>query len=197
MILLLAALALGPGSHTISLSDGGFEREAIVLVPPGGGEGRPLFVAMHGGGGTGAGLDRHVDGSLSALSRRERVVVAFPQGVDKSWNDGRGAGAIGAQRRGVDDVRFLSALIERILRETGADRRRVYMAGISNGGMMSHRFACERAGVLAAGGAVMSAMPEATGRTCAPARPVPFIMMNGTKDPLIPWDGEEVRGPIG
>jgi polyhydroxybutyrate depolymerase len=86
-----------------------------------------------------------------------------------------------------------SALADRLVKEGVADPRGLYAAGISNGGFMSHALACRDAGRWAAIGAVVTSMGEAVAADCKPTRPVPVLMVNGTEDRLIPWDGREVR----
>src|SRR5581483_5449561 len=70
-----------------------------------------------------------------------------------------------------------------------ADPARVYLAGISNGGMMTFRMLCEAADLIAGAGTIIASMPAAIGEGCAPAKPVALAMLNGTADPLVPYEG--------
>lgn len=74
---------------------------------------------------------------------------------------------------------------------------RTYAAGISNGGMMSMRLACEMLGRFAAIATVGANMPAALAASCRPAPAVPLAMFSGTADPLMPYAGGSVAGPIG
>jgi polyhydroxybutyrate depolymerase len=70
-----------------------------------------------------------------------------------------------------------------------ADPARLYMVGISSGGMMTFRMLCEAAELFAGAGTIIASMPAAAGTRCRPARPVPVVMFNGTADPLVPYRG--------
>jgi polyhydroxybutyrate depolymerase len=93
-----------------------------------------------------------------------------------------------------DDVGFLAAVIEDVLRRESADPRRVYLSGFSNGAGMAFRFAAERADLLAAiapvAGYCAVGYPQ-------PSRPVPTLYLVGTADPLVPLHGGSVRLPWG
>jgi polyhydroxybutyrate depolymerase len=69
------------------------------------------------------------------------------------------------------------------------NRRRVYAAGLSNGGIMTERLACDLAGKIAAAVAVEGTMSVYSSQHCAPERPVPFMLIQGTADPLVPYSG--------
>jgi polyhydroxybutyrate depolymerase len=148
----------------------------------------PLVIVLHGGGGTGQGMERLADG-LNALADREAFIVVYPNGIDGHWNDGRGSEDGSAAADEVDDVGFLSALISHLAGEFPVDLGRVYVTGISNGGMMSFRMACELPEKIAAVAAAAAAMSEPLSARCSPARPVSVLIMHGTDDPLVPWQG--------
>ena len=108
--------------------------------------------------------------------------MAYPDGVDHGWNDGRGVGP------DVDDVAFLETLLQNLDDDFSIDRARVYVTGISNGGMMAMRFACDRADLVAAIAPVSALLPRAL-QARRPARSVPVVLFNGTADPVMPYDG--------
>ncbi|MBI4345309.1 MAG: prolyl oligopeptidase family serine peptidase [Elusimicrobia bacterium] len=181
-----AALAVATSA---ALEHGGVRREYTLVEPPGLAGPAPVVFALHGGGGRGRNFRTHIDGRLDALAVREKFRVAYPEGVNKAWNDGRDfKGASGA-----DDLGFLAALADTLVREGKADSRRLYLLGVSNGGFMAHALACAQADRWAAIGAVIASLGESVAAKCRPARPVPVLMVNGTEDRLIPWDGRSVR----
>jgi polyhydroxybutyrate depolymerase len=145
----------------------------------------PLVIALHGGGGSGAGM-RGLTG-LDATADASGFVVAYPDGYETSWADGRGTTA--AEVAGVDDVAFASALIDDIAARTPVDRSRVYVTGISNGGMMSLRLACQLSEKIAAAAPVAANMPVNLSTACAPSRPVSVMFIHGDLDPLMPRNG--------
>jgi polyhydroxybutyrate depolymerase len=157
------------------------------------GEGkRPLLLALHGGGGTGKGMESitHFD----AVADEEGFVVVYPDGLELGWNDGRVETPAG--QRGADDVGFVSALIDHFAAGFAADPARVYVAGLSNGAMMSLRVACDLAGKVTAVGAVAGLHPETLG-TCKLARPIPVVLFAGTADPIVPYAGGPILGDRG
>lgn len=175
---------------------GGRDRRYLVHLPPRAGAARPaLVLALHGGGGRAEGVAAQT--GFSSLAEREGFVVAYPDGVDKGWNDGRDGVPSTAARENVDDVGFLAAVIDDVARRDAIDRSRVYVTGISNGAFMSSRFACERAELVAAIGLVAGTMGPELAAACRFARPVAVIAFLGTADPLVPYEGGVVHlGPF-
>ncbi len=171
----------------------GLKRTYRLHVPsrPPGKSSMPLLIVLHGGGGGG---DRMaVFTGFDRLADREGFLVAYPDGIEKHWNDGRDLACYRAQRENVDDVRFISDLIATLKTDYPVDPGRVYVAGVSNGAMMSYRLACELTDEIAAIAAVIGAMGANIARSCVPTRPIPVLMIGGTADPLVPWQGGEVR----
>ncbi|MDR7486081.1 MAG: PHB depolymerase family esterase [Armatimonadota bacterium] len=191
-----AAAWRGPGGsqpHTIIF--GGLTRTYRTYVPSGGAGPMPLLLALHGGGGSGAAMERLTQGGLNRLADRERFVVVYPDGVDRHWNDGRGIQAYRAHREDLDDVGFIAALIGRVAQSVPIDERRVYATGISNGGLMAFRLARELADRVAAIALVATSMSEPLAQMPGPARAISVLLMPGTQDPLVPWSGGEIGFP--
>ena len=151
----------------------------------------PLVIALHGGGGNGHKM--HKLSHLSLLADRYGFIVAYPDAVEGHWNDGRGMDQYRSQKDNIDDVGFISRMIAAIAGEYNIQNHRVYVTGASNGAMMSLRLGCELAHKITAIAPVIGAMPENLVGQCAPARPVPLMMINGTDDPLVPWEGGYVH----
>ena len=153
----------------------------------------PLVLAVHGGGGTAEQFDRGTNGQFSREVVKRGWVVAFPQGVAKGWNDGRPLTSLrDRQRRGVDDVAFLGALIDHLHETHGIDTSRVYATGISNGGFMSFRLGLELSSKIAAIAPVTANLAKVhDGKK--PVHPVGLLVINGTEDPLVPYAGGQVR----
>jgi polyhydroxybutyrate depolymerase len=151
----------------------------------------PLVLALHGGGGTGKRMHRLT--GLNTLADRHGFIAVYPDAVDKHWNDGRNLPSYRSQRENIDDVGFISALVEALSDQYAVDRNRVYVTGASNGAMMSFRLACELTHKIAAIAPVIGSMGENISRTCAPSRPIPVLIVGGTGDPLVPWNGGHVH----
>jgi polyhydroxybutyrate depolymerase len=188
----LAALILlsGPAVATEeSMESGGRTRWWLVHEPsPRPAGPLPLVLALHGGGGSPSGAERMT--GLNALSDREGFIVVYPAGTGffsgrlLTWNSGNCCGY--ARRKDVDDVGFLAALIERFIKDGRVDPKRVYATGMSNGAMMAHRLACERADLLAAIAPVAGAVGVPR---CEPSRPVSVLMIHGRADQHVPYEG--------
>jgi len=151
----------------------------------------PLVIVLHGGGGTGAGMVKLT--GFNTVADRERFIVVYPDGVDRHWNDGRGVEWYRAHTQDIDDVGFISALIDELSGKLNIDSKRVYATGISNGGMMSYRLGCELSQRIAAIAAVTASIAVNKAKEWSPSRPMPVMIIAGTADPLVPWDGGDIR----
>jgi polyhydroxybutyrate depolymerase len=176
-----------------SLNVGGLQRTYELTVPDFARHGgpRPLLIELHGGGGSGQGIERLA--RFGPLAERDGVVLVAPDGIRRSWNDGRRAPRIGATAGGVDDVGFIVALIDDLAHRYPIDLGRVYVAGMSNGAMMAGRLAATVPDRVAAFAQVAGTAPADAASWCHPGRPVPIIQIHGTADMLVPYVG----GPIG
>jgi len=125
--------------------------------------------------------------------KRRGLTAAFPRGLGLLWNDGRNA----AWASGADDVGFLRRLAQRLVANGTADPARLYLVGVSNGGMMALRMLCETPETFAGAGLVIASMPAEVGARCRLRRPVPIVMLNGTADTLIPYGGGNVGFGVG
>jgi polyhydroxybutyrate depolymerase len=134
-------------NFTASIMHNGLKRSYLIHLPPDD-KSRPmsLVIALHGGGGTGSRMEKLTQGGFNALSDREGFIVVYPDGLEKHWNDGRSVKEAGwrAHKENVDDVGFISALIEHLVKEQNVDPKRVYITGVSNGALMASKLACEK-----------------------------------------------------
>ena len=151
----------------------------------------PLVIVLHGGGGNGAGMVKLT--GFNVVSDREGFIVVYPDGIDRHWNDGRGVEWYRAHRQDIDDVGFISALTDELSRKLNIDAKRVYATGISNGGMMSYRLGCELSDRIAAIAAVAASLAVNKVKEWSPTRPIPVMIIAGTADPLVPWNGGYIR----
>jgi len=149
----------------------------------------PLVIVLHGNTQTGA--DMITRTAWPTVARRENFAVVFPDGLNHSWADLRPnnmrAGRI--PPHGTDDIAFIVKLVEKLVADGSADPKRIYVTGISNGGAMTMTLVCKRADLFTAAASVIMNLTEQSAGLCRPSRPVPMLMMNGTADPLIPYNG--------
>ena len=183
---------LGPTGDLKSVCRGvdhdGLRRTYRVYRPEGAGMLGAIVFVLHGAGGSGAAQERIDGGSFARLAARERFLLAFPDGVGRQWSDGRGRTRAGD----VDDVGYLTALLDRLRGEYALTGAPAFVAGMSNGGMMAYRLACDVPDRFAAAAAVVANLSNRLAETCQPGRPISLLVMNGTADPLMPYDGGEV-----
>jgi polyhydroxybutyrate depolymerase len=192
---LLSALLLhGSGETRLTIDVSGRTRSFVLFQPVGLSGSVPLVIALHGRLGTGSGMEKLTH--FEAIAEREKFLLIYPDGVKKSWNDGRGTPA---EKEGVDDVGFIRALIDSAVRHWSVDPKRVYVTGISNGGFMTMRLATELPDRIAAAAVVVATMDAGTAQAAARSheQPVSLLIVHGTKDPLVPFGGGSVHSKAG
>jgi polyhydroxybutyrate depolymerase len=129
---------------------------------------------------------------FNVLADRKGFFVVYPDGLDRRWRDGRGAeGEMPAGE--VDDVAFISELIDRLAQTHPIDTSRVFVTGMSNGGMMSFRLAMDLGHKIAAAAPVGTSMPASLARREVKPAPVSMLIIGGVEDPIVPWEGGEIR----
>lgn len=149
----------------------------------------PLVIVLHGK--TQRGADMIARTAWPQVAKREGLAVVFPDGLNHAWVDARtkAGPALRGPPPGTDDVAFIAKLVEKLVANGTADPKRVYVAGISNGGAMAMTLACARADLFAAAASVIMNLTDEAAVTCHPSRPLPMLLMNGTADPLVPYEG--------
>jgi len=156
---------------------------------------RPMVVVLHGGLGDDDDAVTLSFGKLNVLAAEDDFLVVYPNGVGGHWNDGRNVQRYVAQRERINDVGFLSKLVDDLVEKQNVDAASIFVVGVSDGAMMAHRFACERTDQLRAFAAVIGSMPYnvARRRSRCGKQPLSVLMINGSEDPIVPWDGGTVR----
>lgn len=203
LLWLAAAVAEAADDGYVTMRSHGLERRYILVAPsvvPA--QGVPLIVVLHGTVGNGLKMQQGL--GFDAYVQPRGVAIAYPDAYiaprsrrDRTtrWNDGRGT--LESSRLGVDDVAFLRDLVDDIDRRLRLDRRRLFVTGPSNGGIMAYRAACEAADLFAAAAPVIGNIASPIYDSCRPARPISLLAINGTADPFVPFDGGEVCSTIG
>ncbi|MEL6356277.1 MAG: PHB depolymerase family esterase [Bacteroidota bacterium] len=180
-----------------SLLHQNIQRKYIIHIPPSytGDSPTPLVITLHGGSGT----NQNAQGftQMNFASNDNGFLVAYPQGAGVappgfSWADGRGTSADNA---GIDDVGFISKMINAISEDYNLDPNRVYVCGFSNGGFMTQRLACELSDRFAAVGGLGCSMDTSLFATCSPSSPIPMAYFAGTADPEVPFNGGPMNNP--
>ncbi len=156
----------------------------------------PLLVALHGG--LGSGEQFRENSGFDRLAESNKFLVVFPDGTrilprrdNRVWNGGGCCGAAADGRHNVDDVGFISELIDQIKSEWPVDPARVFATGHSNGAIMSYRLACELSDQFSAVAFQAGSLEIAD---CQPTRPVSMMHIHGLDDTNIPIDGGRGNG---
>ncbi|MBA2664291.1 MAG: alpha/beta fold hydrolase [Bradymonadaceae bacterium] len=183
-----ATTKTGAQTMTVTLTHDAIERSYLLAAPEGIAGRAPLVLVLHGGNGNAAKTQRAF--GLNALAAREGFVVAYPEAINHLWNDGRDDAEF--QDITIDDVGYLLAVVEDAASKLAIDRSRVYVLGFSNGGMMTQRLACEQTATFAGFATLIAQMPEPLAARCKPSAPAPMMFINGTADPIMPFDGGTV-----
>ena len=180
-----------PGERVqASLQLGELRRHWYGYVPASLQPGAPLLLVLHGSLGDGKGIRALTFYSFDVLAEREGLMVLYPDGIKQHWNDCRASAAYAANTQDIDDVAFLRALIAEAVSEYGVDPAQVYVVGMSNGGQMAFRMALEAPDAVAGVAAFVASMPVTDNLDCSPrGEPVPVLIVNGTEDPINPYEG--------
>jgi len=185
-------VAQNTGEYT--LQAGGLERTYRLHVPLNfdGNLSWPLVFVFHGGYGTGEVMEE-VTG-FDQVADEKGFIVVYPNGYIDHWNDGRSTDPTYTD---VDDVRFVSALIDELSSKYNIDPKRVFATGMSNGGIFTYRLACELSDRLAAVGPVSGSLAENLVPQCSPAQTISIIHIHGLDDQLVKFEGGTVPSPYG
>jgi len=153
---------------------------------------RPLVLVFHGGGGTAKGFARQVGRQFHGIADREQFLIAYPDAVDKTWDFGAGVVSERLDER-VDDQAFFAALIDHLIENNAVDRQLVFATGISRGGQASYFAACTLPERIRAIAPVAMPMPEFMQSICADVPATPVMVINGTRDPIVPYKGGQIK----
>lgn len=151
----------------------------------------PLVVALHQFTDSGARM-RALTG-FDTIAEREGFIVAYPDGLLASWNSD--ADGVTGGVKFVDDERFILRLVKRLQERYNIDPNRIYLTGASNGAMMTQLMGCRHSDVFAAIAPVMGLLEKINADACKPDTPISVLLVHGTKDPIVPYEGGLQQGP--
>ena len=177
-----------------SMDVGGLQRTYALYVPEHLPKGAPLLLVMHGSGEDAGQMRRETGYAFERLADRHGFAVVYPNAYEGYWDVCNIVGAIGAHEPAIDDVGFLTRLVDRLGAQIGIDPARAFAMGSSRGGSMALRLALEAPVRFRAVAAVSASVPTSDNFKCTPAaHGTPSVLiMNGTDDPLMPFDGGQV-----
>ncbi len=175
------------GTKSIDLEHDGMDREFRIRVPSGYDSEVPTPVVLNFHGRSMTGEQQALLSGMDPVADAEGFIAVYPEGTgsfEQTFNGGWCCGS--AQSRGIDDVGFTAAILDKLEADYCIDSARVYAIGMSNGGFMSHRLGCDLADRITAIGGVAGTLGMFD---CSPSRPVPVIHFHGTDDSVVPYDG--------
>ncbi len=185
-LLFIVSFSVFSATITLNMVYDDSARSFLVHFPPGFSNAQhlPLVINMHGLGSNGA--QQEFYSRMSETSDANNFVVCYPNGLSSRWN----SGFVPPYNGGVDDVGFISKIIDTLYQLYNINLTRVYACGMSNGGFQSYRLACDLENRIAAIASVTGNISELTALNCVLSRKVPVLHIHGTEDPLVPYDGE-------
>ena len=126
---------------------------------------------------------------MNSVADTAGFIVVYPNGAGSynSWNIGV------SESPNINDVGFINALIDTLSKHYSIDTTRIYCCGLSMGGLMSNRLACELSNRIAAIASVAGTMAQSIANTCSPNHSMPVLLMHGTADPILPYNGKSER----
>jgi len=180
-----------PADAKWSIAVDGQTRDFYVHVPPDYDPTQAMPVVFDFHGYTSNASQQMVLSGMNDKADEEGFIAVHAEGVgiEPSWNAGACCGT--AAEQGIDDVAFVTAMLDDLSARLCVDGRRVYSTGFSNGGFLSHRLGCELSDRIAAIAPVAGVMGI---DECSPARRVPVLEFHGTLDGVVPYGGSVVNG---
>ncbi len=187
------------GTHQVTFESGGISRSYTIYLPKGYDATRtyPVLLGFHGGFGSAEQFEQ--SSRLDEKADTYGFIIIYGQGTSWGrigapvWNAGDCCGQAVTSQKNVDDVGYVRNVIQRVDSEYWIDTQRVYATGMSNGAMLSHRLACEASDVVHGIAAVSGTIQISS---CTPSRRIPVLMMQGTDDPRVLYNGGTTTGSI-
>ena len=152
----------------------------------------PLVVILHGHGGSGKQIMK--DSDFNIISDREKFIAVYPDGINKGWIDGRFDPADNSKH---DDVKFISDLIDTLILQYKIDTTRIFATGMSNGGFFSFHLTYKLSNRFLAIAPVCANIPKAFKNIYKPDYPVSLMLICGTADPLVKYEGGKIGFDFG
>jgi polyhydroxybutyrate depolymerase len=190
-IFCFAFIQAGAQDIAKQISIDGVKREYIVHLPPNFTSQKklPLVLVFHGGGGTAQNSIQFY--GMNAIADTANFIVVYPNGIKKGWNDGREV-----KKHSQDDIGFIRQLLQRLSQDYPVDEQRIFSTGISNGGFFSFTLALRLPDKFRAIAPVCATIAKDIFDTYRPSKPISLLLINGTEDPLVPYEGGKVGGKL-
>lgn len=155
--------------------------------------GASIVFVLHGSGGNGLG-NRKGASKLEAIAPSENILLVYPDGYKRYWNECRKTAQSVANLENINDNAFFATMIEYFRKNHRIDTRRIFAVGTSGGGHMAYKLALTMPEQFRAVTALIANLPDTNNLDCPEKRvAVPVLIVNGTADQTNPYEGGEVR----
>ncbi len=153
----------------------------------------PLIIVLHRSKSNSSELRKMMKFRYEELADQKKFAVLYPDGYEGCWNDCRKAPGDLAHKKNIDDTGFINKLVNLFTEKYSIDSSEIYVSGMSGGGHMALRLANEIPGKIAAIAPTLAQLPEKANSRCGEMnQSLPVFLLNGTKDPISPYDGGEI-----
>lgn len=153
---------------------------------------RSLVICLHDGGSTPEDMVRLTRRSFNRLAEADNFIVAYPKALNGYWNDGRQDSVSLSHYRNIDDVGFIAKVMDFAVDSFKIEKERIFVTGFSEGGLMTFRLACELTSKIEAFAVVAASLALDQIVECTPDTTISFMMINGTRDPILPYEGGQI-----
>jgi polyhydroxybutyrate depolymerase len=183
-IFLIGNISIFAQTTTGSLIHDGINRSYRVFLPSGYNSTikYPLVLNLHGNGSTASTQEMY--SQMNSVADTAKFIIVYPNGISNTWNSGFG-------HVSTDDVGFISALIDKMISDYSINKSKIYTCGMSMGGFMSFRLACELPEKIAAIASITGLVANQVMTNCQTQIPVPTMFIHGTNDATVSYDGTE------
>ncbi len=174
-------------AQNFSFTYEGLLRNYKVHLPPNYNSSITFSLVLNLHGYTSNATEQELYTNFNVIADTANVIVVYPDGINNAWNSGWST----PYHSGVNDVGFLSALIDTMLAKYSINPCKVYSIGMSNGGFMSHRLACELENKIAAIAGVTGMLADSVAFYCQSTRAIPIMQIQGNNDPIVNFNGSQ------
>lgn len=187
LFLISSYFACAQSNVTHTIFQDTIQRSFLVHLPTGYQPGTPVscVFVLHGSGATA--LQQQVYSKMDNIANANGFIVVYPSGINNTWL----VGTAGTYTSSSRDVEFIGAVLDTLLSLYAIKTDRVYACGLSQGGYMSHRLACDLQDRFAAIASVAGGISDSSSFYCSSERSVPVLLIHGTDDPYVPYSWAE------
>lgn len=191
--LLLGVLGFAVTANAQVLTDSllidGHYRTFHVNKPPESLHRPSLIFVLHGSGGDGRGMMKSAI-KMEQQAIADNALVVYPDGYKRFWNECRKASPAQANLENINEQAFFEGMIQYFRKRYTIDEKQVFAVGTSGGGHMAYKLALTMPGKFRAITAIIANLPDTTNLDCVTSgKPVAIMIINGTEDPINPYNG--------